>query len=347
MTFSKKSLILLLIALPFIQLANAADIWFEDSNLGTSHGMPADFVEKFDRPESFAKATRYIDVYLIRPNYLYQLDDYVLTSKLLPYLKRNKIKLAINAGGANWTQKGAGRKKVFDSEIELFERLKRLGFKVDYISLQSVLSKAPKKGGDKAEYPLEMRMEDIVNYARAVRSIYPDVQVGIIDALPSHSKDYRHPYLMLKNTLAHEKITLSYIHLDMPFDVPKSQKRGITWQTVREVESFVENELGIRFGLIATTIRGGNTSSKAFHEGVLGSLQCYTGVQGTPGDFIIASWYAYPQQTVPEFATGDDYPSMRTVLEFGKKLDQIEKINGSTSRQVARQFNWRSNCTPG
>jgi hypothetical protein len=46
----------------------AAEIWYQDSNLGRAEGIPADFVDKFRRPESFRQATRHIDVYVLRVN---------------------------------------------------------------------------------------------------------------------------------------------------------------------------------------------------------------------------------------------------------------------------------------
>ena len=147
---------------------------------------------------------------------------------------------------------------------------------------------------------------------------------------------------MLRDALAAEKMALSYIHLDMPFDIPREQLLGITWPQARAVESYVEEVLGIRFGFMTTSAKGGRASSKAFHERVLAAQECYLGAGGTPTDFIIASWFPFPQATIPETATGDDYPAMRTVLEYGRQLDRIERRGGLTMGQPG----WDAMCTP-
>lgn len=320
--------------------AAAADIWYEDNNLGRPGGMPPDFAEKFQHPETFNHASRYIHVYMVRANVLDVMDDRFLAGAFYPYLNRNRIKLAIDATGATWTQT-SGRKKIASGEIRLLERLKRLGIQVDYISLQSVLSQPLVLGGTTVDYPLSKRIEDVVAYAKAARAVYPQAQIGIIDALPSYNQDYRQPYLMLKDALAQEGIPLSYIHLDMPFDIPREQRHGVTWQQARAVESYVEDELGLRFGLLATSRKGGEISGKAIHERTLAAQECYMGAGGTPGDFIVASWFPYPRTTIPETAAGDDYPAMRTVLEFGRQLDHIEKAGAQATNQAA----WRAKCT--
>lgn len=333
----------IMIALVFAAISAAAlatDIWYEDNNLGRPDGMPADFAEKFHQPEAFRQASRYIHVYMVRANVLGVMDDEFLANLFRPYLNRNHIKLAIDATGATWTQM-EGWQRIAPREVHLLERLKQLDIQVDYISLQSVLSKPLVINGATVDYPLSWRIEDAVAYAKAARAIYPQVQIGIIDAIPSHGEDYRQPYRMLKDALAMEKMALSYIHLDMPFDIPKEHWHGITWQQVRAVETYVEDDLGLRFGLIATSNKGGTLSSKAFHERVLAAQECYSGAGGTPGDFIIASWFPYPQTTIPETATGDDYPAMRTVLEFGRQLVRIGKMGV----QATDQPGWRAMCT--
>ena len=264
-----------------------------------------------------------------------------MTSSFHRYLEKNNIKLAINAGGATWAQAGA-RGKVATNELGLLKRLQGLGVKVDYMSLQSVLSKPLKADGQKVDYPMSMRIEGIVKYSKAVRAIYPQVEIGIIDALPSHGKDYQQPYLQLQKALTQEGLELSYIHLDMPFEVIKEQQHGITWQRVRDVERYVEDELRVKFGLLATSSKGGHSSSKAYHHSVMAELMCYSWADGTPHDFIIASWFPYPEKTIPETATGDDYPTMRTVKEFGQQLDRIEK-NGARS-VFAGQSSWGAMC---
>lgn len=326
--------------------AAAADVWYEDNNLGTAGGMPPDFVSKFERPETFAQATRHIRVYMVRANVLAQMDDHFLATRFIPYLKSNGIRLAIDAGGATW-MRASGRDKVVAMEREVLERLAGLGARVDYVSLQSVLSKPFRPGGKAADYPLVWRIEDAVTYAKSVRDIHPAAAIGVIDALPSHGRDYRKPYLMLRDALAAQGLRLSYIHLDMPVEIVMEQRRGITWQTVKAVERYVEDELGVGFGLFATTSKGGRTSGKAFHQGVMAALECHVGANGAPRAFIIASWFAHPQRTVPETAVGDEYPAMRTVLAFGRRLEQLVGADRPAAMAGGRDPRWRAMCVAG
>jgi hypothetical protein len=344
-TASGRCLVFLLLALA-ASAATAAEIWYEDNNLGRATGMPSDFIEKFRQPESFREASRHIRVYMIRANVLTRLDDETLSQFVVPYLKKHNIKLAIDSGGATWTQLGHRRKNVFDSNMALLGRLRQLGAEVHYISLQSVLSKNPGRGEEKVDYPLSKRVEDIVAFSKAARAIYPGVEIGIIDALPSHGKDYRGPYRLVKEAMQRNGMELSYIHLDMPFEIPKTNRRGVTWQTVREVERYVEDELGLQFGFFTTSRQGGRASSKAFNDAVLSALECYAGADGTPAHFVIASWFHHPQKTIPDADSGDDYPAMRTVLKFGRKLEEI-KAAGSGWALRARNPEWRAHCGIG
>jgi hypothetical protein len=331
------------LALALVPVAFAADVWYEDNNLGRSGGIPPDFQEKFRHTESFARATRYIDVYMMRSSVLNVLDDQFLRELFIPYLERNNIKLAINTGGATWAQL-EGRERVSNRDISLLKRLSQLGARVDYISLQSVLSKTPKIAGQRSDYALARRIADVVAFARAAHDIFPDAEIGIIDALPSQGKQYQDAYRRLRDALVREGLRLSYIHLDIPFDIPRGQRRGVTWDGIREVERYVEEDLGVKFGYFTTTRRGGQSSSKAFHAGVLASLECYAGVGGTPAAFIVASWFPFPERTIPDNATGDDYPAMRTVAEFGRELDQIERGGAAWVSEHAADPAWQGQC---
>jgi len=337
-----KQVLLLLVLLAPIS-GSATELWYEDNNLGKSGGMPKDFIKKFDHPESFLQATKYIDVYMVRSNVLYKLDDHFLGQVFYPYLKKNGIKLAIDAGGATYSQHER-RSRVRAGEFKLFKRLNRLKVKVSYISLQSILSKFPKENGQRVDYPLEKRMADAVSYTKEVRELFPQVEFGIIDALPSLGFDYEKPYRELKDSLAREGVVLSYIHLDMPFEIPWGKRRGVSWQSAVQVERYVEDELGIKFGYFVTSRKGGHTSSKSFHRRVLGDLECYSGSGGTPDAYIFASWFPYPEKTIPETAVGDDYPTMRIAKELGARLITIDKAGETWHLERSNEAEWRSSC---
>jgi len=307
----------------------SADLWFEDSNLGTPGGMPSDFFSKFDNLSSFSEAAEQIDVYMIRSAYIDSMDDNFIKEKLLPFLDKNSIKLALNVGGANWLQTGKNRKNVFNKELQQIRRLKSLGVSVSFISLQSVLSKDQKMAGEKLHYSLEDRLEDIREYITTVRVIAPEAVFGIIDALPSQGKEYKEPYKVLTDYSVKHDLNLRYIHLDMPFDLIVRGKRSSSWDTLRDVEQFVEGKLGLRFGLIVTSKKGGNNSSSLFHDLVTTEVKCYSYVGGTPDDYIVASWFPYPNRTIPDKIIGNEYPAMYTVLSIANLINRNTSGTGT------------------
>jgi hypothetical protein len=323
--------------------ARATQIWYEDNNLGHGGGMPPDFVEKFHKPDTFAQATKFINVYMLRANVLQKMDDKFLTDLLLPYLKKNNIKLAINAGGATWLRANARRRELFEAEIGLLRRIKRLGGNVSYISLQSVLSK-PMRRKDAPQLAMDQRVAGVVEYAQAARTVFPDVQIGIIDALLSQGREYKAPYRQLVDALDRQHLKLAYVHLDVSFKAPQTRQKGVTWQAIHELERYVETDLGAQFGLFAQSRKAGQTSSAAFHHDVLAALDCYAGSGGTPREYIVASWFPYPDRTIPETATGNDFPARRIVLDFGRKLDKIEHGGAAWQQQRQADGGWRQEC---
>ena len=326
---------------------SAATIWYEDNNLGRAAQMPADFIEKFHKPETFAQATKHMDVYLLRANVLQKMDDAFFTQLLLPYLEKNKIKLAINAGGATWLDTTARRQKVFESDLALYERIKRLGGRVDYISLQSILSKprrAAGKGSEIVDFSLDERIAGAVTYASASLKIFPDAAIGIIDALPSKGMDYKEPYRKLDQAMKDAGLRLAYIHLDLSFDGARKARYGTCWKEVREIERYLEDDLNVQFGLFVKSRRAGQTSSKAFREAAITMMQCYAGLGGSPREYIFASWFKYPEKTIPENATGDDYPMMRILLELGETLQLIEQGGPGWVDQRQSNAAWMRQC---
>jgi hypothetical protein len=325
----------------------AATIWYEDNNLGRAGQMPDDFIEKFHKPETFARATTYMNVYMLRAIVLQKMEDEFFTQLLLPYLEKNRIKLAINAGGATWLGTSERRQQIFEREIELLERIKRLGGRVDYISLQSILSKPRREGGrsgEIVEWPLEDRIRGAVTYARAAQRVFPEAAIGIIDSLPSKGKEYQDAYRQLATAMKDAGSTLAYVHLDLSFSAAKTGRNGADWAKVREIERYLESDLNVQFGLFAKSRNAGQRSSAAFRHAAIAQVQCYSGSGGTPRDYVLASWFKYPDKTIPENATGDEYPAMRILLELGEELRKIEQGGADWVTEQQSNSAWMSRC---
>lgn len=259
-------------------------LWYEDNNMGRAGGSPPDFTSKFGRA-GWLSASAAIDVYLVRATVLDRLDAGFLRGRLLPWLERQGISLAIDAAGATWLEHG-NRRELFALEMRILRRLGDIGVPVRFISLQSVLSKPLPDG----EYPLEERLGDIQEYVRAAREIHPGVSVGLIDAMPVHRGPWREAY-----SAVHGLDLIDYIHLDVPYERIGD---SISPATIREVEAYVESR-GMDFGILLTTRDGGYASNEAYARGVTASLATHLKNCATPAAYILASWFPYPDRTVP------------------------------------------------
>lgn len=298
-------------------------LWYEDNNTGEAGGIPTDFKEKFYRPDLWARAREAIDAYYIRTTALFDpengLDDSFLAEHFVPVLGESNVELAIDAVGANFLRARPSAATRIGREVALIEKLEAVGARVGYVALQSVLSKPLRENGRIVEYPMQQRIRDVVEYAAAAREKLPEVELGIIDALPTKGLEYRNPYGELAAALGEEGIELGFVHLDCPYEHPQKGEK-ITWDGVKEVESFVKRVVGARFGLICTSRTGGETSDEAWNDSVLDVPKKYAGADGRPDEYVIMSWFPYPGSSIPESAGPGLFPDTKTVLSFAEEL---------------------------
>ncbi|MCA1718817.1 MAG: hypothetical protein LC781_18990, partial [Actinobacteria bacterium] len=303
----------------------SAGLWYEDNNMGMAGGMPPDFKEKFYRPDLWAGAREAIDVYYVRATTLLNpendLDDSFLERNFVPVLEESGVEIALDAVGANFLRaRPTPADERIEREVSLVEKLETMGGRVGYVALQSVLSKPLREEGRVVEYPMQQRIEDVVEYAKTARERLPDVEVGIIDALPTKGLDYREPYGRLVAALSEEDLELSFVHLDCPYEHPQEGAK-ITWEGVKEAESFVKEEIGARFGFICTSRTGGEASDEAWNDNVLDAPRQYASVDGSPDEYVVMSWFPHPGSTIPESAESDRFPDTKTLLSFARELE--------------------------
>jgi hypothetical protein len=333
-----KSIFLLFIVTLFIPLLLwASEIWYEDNNLKQPGGYPPDFVEKFYKIETWQNALNCIDVYMIRMEVLRQMDDNFLKN-LKIFLIKYKKRLALDAEGATWTQANLNIQMKKEQELELLKKLKQYNIYPCCILFQSVLSKDFKNNkGEIIEYPLENRIEDIINYIKSAKQIFSDIKFGIIDALPTKGRDYQSAYVALLRALKKEGYSLDYILLDAPFDYMEKRISTMSWEKLKEIENFVKNNLKLKFGIFVTSKKGGETSALNFYKDVLTYFDRYQGITGNPDFYTIGAWFTYPDKTIPE-SCDNNYPAMCVVLDFCEKAKYKEKIKQRNSiKQINRK----------
>ncbi|MFC1707840.1 hypothetical protein ACFL59_13675, partial [Planctomycetota bacterium] len=303
--------------------SDAAEFWYEDNNMAVAAGIPADFKDKFLDPATWTESGDYLHVYLIRANTMLKtsngLDDEFLRTKFVPLLNESGIAIALDVQGAVMMQKGVGRARMA-KEVDLVQKLRDFGGTVTHVSLQSVLSKVFMVDGQPLSYPMGQRIADAIEYATVMNGQFPDMRIGITDALPTNGLDYETPYTLLAQGLQAVGLELSHIHLDCPYEYPQEGILGMSWPKVRQVEQFVRVLVGCDFGLVCTSRTGGYESDQAYHTNVLASWSQYRAFAGNPDHTVIMSWFPHPQLTTPETASGAQYPAMRTVVEFGRQL---------------------------
>lgn len=302
--------------------AKTADLWFEDNNMGSAGGAPADFYSKFMQAETWADARKAINVYYVRTSVLEArtTDDAFLQKYFIPVLAKSHIKLALDTGSATWLNSDAAAKagKV-NRDVDLIKRIQRLGGAVDYIGMQSTLSKPLVVQGQKTAYPMATRIKDAVDYATVIKKNFPDIKIGLIDALPTKGQDYEGPYRDLVSAFRTAGLSLDFIHLDSQYESAQAGT-STSWAKIAKVQSLVEDTLHVHFGLVATSRTAGYTSDKAFHDAVLDVPVEYRKAGGNPDEYVIMSWYPHPTLTVPDSAGGQQYPAMKTVLDFHREL---------------------------
>lgn len=286
--------------------------WYEDNNSGTAGGYPDDFERMFTNPDSWKKLRARMDVYYIRGNTLAAIikkyGESFIRNKFVKVLAGEGIVIAIDNPGPH------------QSTVPL---LKRCGATVGYIALQSKLSKIKasdyKKDGARL---VAVRIAEAVTEIETLKKLYPGIKVGLIDAMPTKGREYKAPYRELSRRLAQRGLSLDFIHLDCPVEMP-SAGETITWEKVFEVETFVQNGLKIPFGFICTSASGGMASEEEFYKNILEIPQHYRG--HSPDHFIIMSWFPYPQHSLPENPPPGKYSMTQAALDLFTELARGDK----------------------
>jgi hypothetical protein len=286
--------------------------WFEDNNLGSTHGIPKDFVARYapDRMEAWRRARETMDVFMI-PASIY--TTHVLRN---PGLKARFAKahantpICVDDTSAVWAHY-LHAKPTYAGGLFAVRHMKKLGLNVQYVALQSVLDKPTP---DRGFHSMTNRVRDVVEYVRRAKREWPNLKVGLIDAMPSHKRDWRTAYRMLHRALTREKLSLDFLLLDMPMQW--AQAPG-GWNTLFQVKAFVKNTLRWRFGWSVTLGKPGATSNSRYRTQLLAGLREYQ-ARGGGADFLtVMSWSPQPERSTPDSIS----PRNPTTLSMFREVD--------------------------
>lgn len=280
----------------------APSLWLQPPNYGGAGGLPPDFAEMFTtHVAGWTEARQATAVWIVRMTSLLgreaPLATPFLADHFIPLLSSWGIPLAVNVTGATLPDCGIGNDRRLANEAEQVQRLIDIGGQVMALSLQSPLSKVggracPSYGRNR---DFARRIAGIVRYAVFMRERFPEIGIGLVDAMPAKGWAYQAVYQQLAAALAREGLSLAFIHLDCPVE-----SAGPRATVVRAAEAIVQDELGIPFGWICVSKVGGATSNVAFRDAVQAGYQEYQEAGGQPERLILTSWYRYPDVMLPD-----------------------------------------------
>jgi hypothetical protein len=246
-----------------------------------------------------------------------------LRDALLPLLREANIAHSLNVVGAMGLTCNVEKGATMAAELAQIERIGRLGGHVDYLSLQSVLSKpsdvCPGYGRDEG---YDKRIADIVRYSAELAGRFPGIRIGLVDAMVAKGWDYAPVYRNLVAAMRAKELALDFIHLDFP-----AEAASPGWANALAAQRVIRDELGVRFGLLYTSNVAGRASDEAFYQAVMAAGRDFHAAGGRPDDLVLTSWHPHPSLDLPETdPTG--YPFMKDVLEFSR-LGLVEPNPGA------------------
>lgn len=273
--------------------------WFEDSNLGSNGGIPPDFFSRYDAANvpSWTNSLETMEVYYLR--YATYRDwlktNSVMKTRMAEVFNQYGIKVALDDTEPTWGHaKYNYNTPNYQKSIDALQDLENHGWNLCAVGMQSVLSKPWRDG----PYDMSWRILDIVEYIKQVKPHFPDLEYGVIDAMPAKGWEYKSHYSALKNAVEDAGLTLDFIEQDFPIDFAITGSR--TYEEMVEAEHFARFALGWKSGLYLTSSRGGQTSDELWRSDVISGLDQYLVAGAAPERITLAAWYPHPVYTAPD-----------------------------------------------
>ena len=274
--------------------------WYEDNNQDAAGGVPPDFVSRFatNNIMSWETSLQSMNVYYLRSSVYNSMlkTNAILKAQMAQVFNAYGIKVALDDTGATWAYYNNGYlTPSYLSSIKMIQDLKNYGWNICAVGLQSVLSKPLADG---SLYDMSWRILDVVEYVRQVKPVFPQLEYGIIDALPAQKKEYKTNYLTLKSALEAAGFTLDFVDEDFPIDYAILDENRFAEMV--EMDQFIRMTLGCKSGLFLVSARGGNTSDSLYRSDVISGLAHYLTSGARPDRITLASWHPYPAFSAPD-----------------------------------------------
>ena len=306
--------------------------WYQDSNLGVSGELPLDFFSRMSELGTWKDARNTMSVYFLRVNSYHKhlRGNHALLNELATLFNDHNIVLAIDETAPTWAHSDVYQKDLsYKRSIETIKELKDYGFRIKYISLQSVLSKPLRVNSEIIGYPISSRFKDVSSYLQALKPIYPELNFGLIDALPSHvsEEDYKKVYSELVAYLQELELEIDFIHADVPMNLLRNNLNNLSYSSVKTLQTFVQQDLNLKFGFFITDMVGGNQSSDAFKANILHGLENILKGDIEADMYVFSSWFDYPNYTEPDNLTESPATGFSTFTAVDALLNQYGDFN--------------------
>ena len=261
-----KSGITIILLICFLSL-NSQSMWYEDYKLHVSGAYLDDCSEMWRNPDTWSETRSKINTHVILGSTLNIFIDShgesFLTDTLSKVLVDDDINLAIHGAPDN---------------IEyLYNLLLDAGVNVTHIALQNELTETINGVSPKFEPYLSRRVTSLVSKVASLRAFAPSVKYGIIDSRPSKGWDWRNAYASAAN-----RANLDFIILDCPYGYIVKENT-INYSDISVVENFVQNIIGLEYGLMISDNIGSGESLENIEEYARNSITM------TPDYFIVSS----------------------------------------------------------
>jgi len=302
---------LILIHLSVLSIGSAAsqpEFWYQDNNMRKAGGYPPDFREMWEQPETWQELRSMLDVYYIRGNTLKNIlkdfgNDWV-KNHFAAILIEDDIPVAIDNIGLR------------GGYLPAVKELEKMGVEIQSIALQSVLSKFQAKPMKPKERVAEIRRRIplAVEQLQIARQAFPEVQLGIIDALPPKELPWRVCYPEFVNATRAAGVAIDFIHVDCPLS-----KIDVTVEAndLHDLRKVLCHDLDLAYGFICTDNIGGMKSDSDYKKS-LQRLAKAIPREAWPDIFIVMSWYNHPQFAVRRDAGA--IPMTEAALAFFQAL---------------------------
>jgi hypothetical protein len=288
-------------------------MWMTPTHVSESGDIIADFRAAFEPDAPWQNARKKTSVFKTYGNTIATLlkqDPDWIPSTMAPQLTAWRMGLAIEVGGATGASCNSDRWVGLELELASVTALRAKGVPVHALVMDSPLwAFVLGNPGACAGQSVDRAIADIIRYVKAMRSAFPEVQLGLTDPIPNRLLGpatleadlaaLRALYHRLATALVAEGLSLDFVQLDHPQNY-RAYRGFPDWKHLVAVEDMLRYEFRVATQIIFNDQGGGETSSAEFRAQTLAMLSEYLRDSGRPNGYVVQSWFKYPDHVLPE-----------------------------------------------